>query len=124
MDTALKVRLPASKKAPALARKALDALDGELTGLREQARLLVSELVTNAVRHADLQAEDKIELVVVEAPSAVRIEVADPSDGFEPPAQPSRHPDGGFGLYFVDRIADRWGADHRAVWFELDRPPA
>lgn len=122
MDTALRVRLPASERAPALARKALDALDGELEGVREPVRLLVSELVTNAVRHAGLGPEDKIELEIAAAASGLRVEVADPSEGFDPPVNPSRHAEGGFGLYFVDTVADRWGADRRAVWFELDRP--
>ena len=117
---ALSVRLPVNEKAPALARKALDALDGELEGVREPVRLLVSELVTNSVRHAELQPDDKIELKVAAAPTAVRIEVADPGPGFEPPPEP-RDDVSGFGLYFVDELADRWGTHESGVWFEFDR---
>ena len=123
MDAALMVRLPVSKKAPALARKALEALDGELEGVRDPARLLVSELVTNSVRHAGLEAEDKIQLEVVSSDSTVRIAVADRGPGFEPKSDPLP-PDArsGFGLHFVDELADRWGAHEGGVWFELDRP--
>ena len=121
MDTALRVRLPVSETAPALARRALDALDGELEGLRESARLLVSELVTNAVRHAGLGPQDEIELEVATRAFGVRIRVSAPSEGFVPPGRPDGHLEGGFGLYFVDTLADRWGVERRAVWFELDR---
>jgi len=123
MQIALTVRLPADKKAPSLARKALEALNGELEGVREPARLLVSEVVTNSVRHAGLGPEDKIELEVSAAPSTVRVEVADPGPGFEPPKERPRGVEGGFGLFFVDELADRWGTFGGRVWFELDRPP-
>lgn len=122
MENALRVRLPVSENAPALARKALDALHGELEGIREQVRLLVSELVTNSVRHAGLRSEHRIDLEIAAAPSAVRIVVADPGPGFERPPQHSPNSEGGFGLFFVAELADRWGTDERGVWVELDRP--
>ena len=122
MELALKIRLPADTKAPGLARRALDALNGELEGVRDPVRLLVSEVVTNSVRHAVLKPEDKIDLEVASAPATVRIEVADPGPGFEPPTERSPGPEGGFGLFFVDELADRWGTDNSRVWFEIDRP--
>jgi anti-sigma regulatory factor (Ser/Thr protein kinase) len=121
MEVALKVRLPADKKAPGLARRALDALNGELEGVREPVRLLVSEVVTNSVRHAGLTHADKIELEVAAEPSAVRVEVVDPGPGFEAAVERSPNAEGGFGLFFVDELADRWGTDGARVWFELDR---
>ena len=75
-------------------------------------RLLVSELVTNAVRHANLATGDVIELVVELADHKLRVEVHDPGGGFVPsapspdPARPS-----GWGLYLVAELADRWGVD-------------
>ncbi len=123
MEAALKVRLPANQKAPALARRALEALNGELDGVRDSVRLLVSELVTNSVRHAGLSPDEKIELKVAAAPSKVRVEVADQGPGFVPPSEPlSGTLDGGFGLFLVDEVADRWGAGDGRVWFELNRP--
>ena len=49
-------------------------------------RLLVSELVTNAVRHANLDDGDVIGLVVELADDALRVEVHDPGGGFVPTA--------------------------------------
>ena len=122
-------RLPASPEAASVARHALDDLSGELTdGRMRDVRLLVSELVTNAVRHADLDAGDVIGLVVELADDALRVEVHDPGGGFVPsapspdPARPS-----GWGLYLVAELADRWGVDSdetTLVWFELDRRAA
>jgi anti-sigma regulatory factor (Ser/Thr protein kinase) len=124
MENALRVRLPVNEDAPALARQALDALQAELEGLFEQARLLVSELVTNSVRHAGLRPDHRIDLAIEAAPSAVRIVVADPGPGFEPPPQHSPNTEGGFGLFFVEQLADRWGTDENGVWVEFDRPGA
>ena len=122
-------RLSAAPEAAAEARRALDDLGGELPGGRmRDVRLLVSELVTNAVRHADLAGEDVIELVIELADHRLRVEVHDPGGGFVPsapspdPARPS-----GWGLYLVAELADRWGVDsddRTRVWFELDLPAA
>jgi serine/threonine-protein kinase RsbW len=119
--------LPVTAEAAAEARHALDGLATGLSDGRERdVRLLVSELVTNAVRHADLAPEDVIHLVVDIADHTLRVEVHDPGGGFVPtapapdPARPS-----GWGLYLVAELADRWGVDSddsTLVWFELDRP--
>ena len=66
------------------ARRALGEVSDHLTPRRlEDARLLVSELVTNAIRHAGLADGDVIRLVVVSGDRALRIEVCDPGPGFE-----------------------------------------
>ena len=111
------------------ARRALGDVSDHLTPRRLQdARLLVSELVTNAIRHAGLDDGDVIKLIVVTGDRALRIEVCDPGSGFEPtepaldPARPS-----GWGLYLVRELSDRWGVERDAetcVWFELDREAA
>jgi anti-sigma regulatory factor (Ser/Thr protein kinase) len=94
----------------------------------EDAQLLVSELVTNAIRHAGLDDDDQIKLVVVAGDRALRIEVCDPGHGFEvtePNPDPTRP--SGWGLYLVRELSDRWGVDQSAqtrVWFELDRDAA
>jgi anti-sigma regulatory factor (Ser/Thr protein kinase) len=86
-------------------------------------RLLVTELVTNAVRHA---RAPQVDVLVRVGPSGVRVEVADPGPGFEPaPRQEGHGAEGGWGLVLVDRLADRWGVargDGRTrVWLELGR---
>jgi anti-anti-sigma factor len=125
----LERELAATPQAAAEARHALDGLAiGLPDGRVRDVRLLVSELVTNAVRHANLTAGDVIRLVVDLGGHVVRVEVHDPGGGFVPaapepdPARPS-----GWGLYLVAQLSDRWGVDSREqtlVWFELDRPAA
>jgi anti-sigma regulatory factor (Ser/Thr protein kinase) len=90
----------------------------------EDVRLLVSELVTNAVRHGGLRPDDEVHVHVIATAEAVRVEVTDPGRGFDPAAVPRPHDTGGYGLYLVQRLADRWGVepdDGVSVWFELDR---
>ena len=102
---------------PAAARRALGDLADHLPRRRLQdAQLLVSELVTNAIRHAGLDDGDTITLSV---------EVSDPGPGFAPAElyPDSDHPSG-WGLYLVRELSDRWGVERNAltrVWFELDR---
>jgi serine/threonine-protein kinase RsbW len=118
--------LPVTPEAAAAARHALDGLsDDSPDGRMRDVRLLVSELVTNAVRHANLASGDVIELVIEIADQTLRVEVHDPGGGFVPSA-PSPDPTrpSGWGLYLVAELADRWGVDSddtTLVWFELDR---
>ena len=100
-----------------------DALEG--TGVDQRVSgdlmLLVSELVTNAVRHAGC---DEFEVRLQVAPDRLRLEVRDEGGGFEPRIAPSTDGTGGYGLFIVDRLADRWGVERDAggvIWLELDR---
>jgi anti-sigma regulatory factor (Ser/Thr protein kinase) len=130
-DAALTLRLPRRTEAPAAARKALATLNGDLhlvSGARlADAQLLVTELVSNAVRNG---TDDSVALVARVTPSTLRVEVANAGSGFDPaqvPA-PSHERPGGWGLRIVDVLAPRWGVEPHAdgvlVWFELDRPAA
>jgi anti-sigma regulatory factor (Ser/Thr protein kinase) len=121
------LELPRGLDSAAVARHALDGLDGRLPPDQlGDVRLLVSELVTNAIRHADLADEDAIRLIVTVADTKIRVEVRDPGRGFElgeAPSDPARS--AGWGLFLVETLADRWGAESRGgthVWFELDLP--
>jgi anti-sigma regulatory factor (Ser/Thr protein kinase) len=107
------------------ARLALSELD-ELVheSLAFDVRLLVSELVTNSVRHAEIGPEDSITLNVAVDDGNVRVEVMDNGPGFDPPeaaddADATR--ERGWGLFFVTQLADRWGVDKDGglVWFEI-----
>jgi serine/threonine-protein kinase RsbW len=90
----------------------------------EDATLLVSELVTNAVRHAPQAGSPQVELRMKVEPERVRVVVSDPGGGFHAaPRLPTASESSGWGLYLVDRIADRWGVitkDRNEVWFEID----
>ncbi len=82
--------------------------------------LLASELVTNAVRHAR-GAGFEVRLEV--RPDALRLEVHDEGAGFIPEIAPSNDGTGGYGLYLVEKLADRWGVDRDpgVIWLEVDR---
>jgi len=121
-DGMIDVELESTAAAPARARGALEQIEGRISPDRmRDVRLLVSELVTNAVRHAGGEA---VRLVVDLRGSLLRIEVHDPGHGFEV-KQPSDDPlrASGWGLVLVEELADRWGIDHHPrtrVWFEMD----
>ena len=82
----------------------------------------MSEVVTNAVRHGD--GAEPLELHATWN-AEVRIEVSDHGDGFTPaPRIGALDEPGGFGLFLVGRLADRWGVetdDGTTVWFVLRR---
>jgi anti-sigma regulatory factor (Ser/Thr protein kinase) len=115
--------LPCGHDAPALARALISRwLSGHGNAeLHADACLLVSELVTNSVRHARQPAGASVRITAAALDGRVRVEVEDQGHG-----HPRRRvPDpsgGGFGLHLVERLADRWGVDHEhctRVWFEL-----
>jgi anti-sigma regulatory factor (Ser/Thr protein kinase) len=118
------LELPRTSAAPARARGALDQLAHGIPAARmRDVRLLVSELVTNAVRHAEGEA---VRLVVAVSAGTLRVEVHDPGSGFAVKA-PSDDPlrSSGWGLVLVEELADRWGIDRSPrtrVWFEMDAP--
>lgn len=123
-------RFPVSPEAASLARQAVDEIGGDpppSPALLDDLRLLVSEVVTNAIRHAGGSEDDEIELVARIGNGRVRVDVTDPGAGFTY-AGPSGtlETEGGWGLYLVDRLADRWGIDDEPttrVWFELADEP-
>lgn len=83
--------------------------------------LLVSELVTNAMRHGG----DPIRLIADTTASGLRVEVYDGNGDVFPAIRDVRlDAPGGRGLRLVDALADRWGAVAAAagkcVWFEID----
>lgn len=105
------------------ARGALCVLESKVGGeVLEDLRLLVSEVVTNSIRHAESTC---VRLRVYVAGNLVRVEITDRGRGFVPaPRAPNDTRIGGWGLYLVDRLADRWGVARDGltrVWFELDR---
>jgi signal transduction histidine kinase len=103
------------------ARHALDEVAAELDpAVLEDARLLVTELVTNSVRHG---AGDQVRLILdIPARDQLRCEVIDDGSGFLPIARAANSTDeGGWGLYLVEKLAARWGVSTGSthVWFEL-----
>jgi anti-sigma regulatory factor (Ser/Thr protein kinase) len=117
--------LPGTPEAALAARRTLVARNGALPrAARDDVLLLMTELVTNAVRHADAAPARMVRVELRQRRGAVRVAVCDEGRGFAPEATCSR-PDetGGWGLVLVDRIADRWAVTRTAtgtcVWFEI-----
>jgi anti-sigma regulatory factor (Ser/Thr protein kinase) len=120
----LELTLPPAPASVAEARaRVLDAVGCALPAAgRATLQLLVSEVVTNAIRHAG--CEEPFELRA-RWDDEVRVEVVDRGGGFVPsPRKGELEDPGGFGLYLVGRLADRWGVesdDTTCVWFVLSR---
>jgi len=121
-------RLVPTDGAPGRARQVVAGrLRDELEEQRlEDALLLVSELVTNSVLHADLDENGWIDLTVRLDEQAVHVEVEDSGTGFGDRGHELPPPDrpGGRGLFLVRALSDRCGvapAGSSRVWFELDR---
>jgi anti-sigma regulatory factor (Ser/Thr protein kinase) len=127
------VRLPVSVHAPATARRRVVPIAGGLhPNVRDNLALLVSELVSNSVRHgAHLRSRILLRAWVI--PPAARVTVADSGPGFEPSVELGEPGEClGRGLWLVNHIADTWGiclGVQTCTWFELHggdgmgRPP-
>ncbi|OLZ70800.1 serine/threonine protein phosphatase [Streptomyces sp. IMTB 2501] len=101
-----------------LARRALARWD--LEDLSDSVELLVSEVVTNAVRYASRPVTLRLLRTDV-----LRCEVGDDVPQLPRLRQARATDEGGRGLYLVNRLARRWGATRlstgKVVWFELNR---
>jgi anti-sigma regulatory factor (Ser/Thr protein kinase) len=118
-------RFPPAPAAIADARRVIDEALGPAlpASAANDVRLIVSELVTNVVRHAGLAPDEELQLRGVVGDGCVRVEVSDPGRGFEPDVDPSPDRGSGWGLYILDQLAHRWGTvrnEPNVVWFELD----
>lgn len=117
---------PSSPLAIASARHTLDGVRADLgEDLHATVVLLISELVTNSVRHSKVTG-GAIELMACITPRCVRVEVSDDGGGFDPSPIPHVDSDAGRGLDLVQELADRWGRPpgmRTCVWFEIDREP-
>jgi anti-sigma regulatory factor (Ser/Thr protein kinase) len=124
VEDGLSLRLDRGPDAAAKARRGLAGLRCDLEPpLQETLRLLVTELVTNSVKHT---GADTVLLKVLVGSRAVRTEVFDGGPGFDPATTGSPARDHtGWGMFLVERLAERWGVNGDGsatrVWFELRR---
>jgi PAS domain S-box-containing protein len=112
--------------APAARRFAADILSawGE-SALVDNARLLLGEVITNAVQHTVGDVEVRLSL----GPRRLRVEVRDRSDRRPDRREVLVDSESGRGLHIVEVLAQHWGfeplpAGGKVVWFELDRSTA
>ena len=119
------VDLPRSLTSVAAARRFVEesVREWKLEQLLDDALLVISELVTNAVTHADSSCRVRLSLT----PARFRIDVQDNGSGTPEPLPYSQTEEHGRGLYMVDAITTAWGLEDvpgegKLVWAELARP--
>jgi anti-sigma regulatory factor (Ser/Thr protein kinase) len=114
--------LPKDPGSAASAREVLTRLTGQVAERTlADAKLLVTELVANAVQH--VSEDGDLSLDVICDHGTLRIAVGDPGHGFHPqPRRPDSPKDSGWGLHFVEMLSDRWAVEidgEARVWFEM-----
>jgi anti-sigma regulatory factor (Ser/Thr protein kinase) len=117
----LSVDIPCDLSAPARARRAVEAASSDVAlSVLADAKLLVSELITNSVKYG---GSDVVRLELHGGgDGSLRVEVIDEGGGFVPVARDRAVTEvGGWGLHLVHRVADDWGVatDASRVWFEI-----
>jgi len=123
----VELELERNVQAPALARAEVADRCRELeleAPLCQSLILLVSEVVSNAVRHSAADPQQPISMQVFFGERKIRVMVTDAGKGFTPRPRDPERTSGGYGLYLLEKVADRWGVDSRGdtkVWFELAR---
>ena len=124
-DVALAVHPSSARTARRFVRS---CLNGTSSPVVDTAELLVSEVVTNSVRHADgHERSGTIELRLAVDDHVLRIEVTDDDPAMPMVRSPDAATPSGRGMLIVDRLADRWGCSRagvgKVVWLELARSP-
>lgn len=122
----VRLALSPSAEAPALARRAVAGLHGELTDDEVfTVQLLLTELVANVVEHAGALSPPRTTATLWLGQDRLRGDVLDHGQGFRPRVAPvDTEAEDGWGLRLVDELADEWGVvpgEGSWVWFELAR---
>ena len=126
-EPAIDLTVPAEPTAARAARHAVASSGLVEEGQEATLLLLVSELVSNSVRHAGLREHDRIRLRARADEALAYVEVCDAGHSGLVPAKREEGLEaleqGGLGIVLVDEMADRWGVhchgDETCVWFEL-----
>ena len=122
----ISMRIRGGDDAPTRARRSVHAqLAGHIPATTaSDAALLVSELVTNSVVHANVGSRRALTVDVTTLDDRLRIAVTDPGSRLTPrmlPADPGTP--GGLGLSLVDKLCETWGVwqdlGPTCVWCEL-----
>ncbi len=116
--------LPPLGSSPSTARRIVESLVRErgLDEFLDEALLLVTELVTNAVVHAGTEIDVSLEV----SGTRLRVEVIDRTPGLlhVDSHLPSEQREGGRGLLLLNALATEWGTRHfssgKSVWFVLE----
>jgi anti-sigma regulatory factor (Ser/Thr protein kinase) len=113
--------LPVAADAPGSARRAFDAIHHGLDPeLEYTVKLLISELVSNSVKHC---GQGSVQVEIEADGGSVRVDVIDAGPTFVPaPREAELEVEGGWGLVLVEQLASRWGSfpGSAHIWFEID----
>lgn len=122
----ISIRIPGGDDAPTRARRSVRAqLAGHIPATKARdAALLVSELVTNSVVHANVGPRRALTVELTTLDNRVRIAVTDPGSRLRPRLlPPDPETPGGLGLVLVDELCETWGVwqdlGPTCVWCEL-----
>ncbi|MEX2134211.1 MAG: ATP-binding protein [Acidimicrobiia bacterium] len=114
----MNLTLETNDQAPRISRQKLSEIRNDLEPRFDDLALVVSELVSNSVRHSGYGV---VSVSLKRTSELVRLEVKDPGPCFDPD-----HNDGdGMGLRIVSRVADAWGIESEGdctVWVEMALP--
>jgi anti-sigma regulatory factor (Ser/Thr protein kinase) len=119
------VTIPGCEQSVRRARAFVRRILGPLHPRMDDACLLVSELVTNAVQHTESRRPGGVVTVtILEVTGALRVEVTDEGSARSVPVvKDDVFADSGRGLFLVQSVADDWGYQHygpgTTVWFRL-----
>ena len=122
----LELSVPPDLSALGDVRRSFDALRLP-PDVRDGAQLLVTELVSNSIRHAALRADQRIRIWAAWSGRRLKVVVRDRDEGQPARVAGSIRPDpgaeSGWGLFIVNQLASRWGTINdggAGYWFELD----
>jgi anti-sigma regulatory factor (Ser/Thr protein kinase) len=116
---------PAPASVPKARRLACEVAESYLDEAQLHSfELVVTEVVSNAVRHGG-KLDEPIRLAVTPKDGYMCVQVTDAGPGLVPkPGALEADDDGGFGLFIVEQLTRRWGVtrenNRTRVWFELD----
>lgn len=116
----LDFELTADDRAARASRARLEEIRSVLGSRSTDVKLVLSELVTNSVRHSTRSEKVRVRLEIDDA--KIRVEVIDDGPGFPM----TRVSGDGLGLTIVEQLADDWGVHVDGtctVWVELDKSP-
>jgi anti-sigma regulatory factor (Ser/Thr protein kinase) len=123
------IAIPGRGEQVRVAREFVAGLLRELAGpdetMLDNATLLTSELVTNAIRHSRSgESGGSVRLVVLAVADGIRVEVTDSgSAGGSPVVKDDVYTCDGHGMFLVEAVADQWGYRNAdvgtTVWFGL-----
>lgn len=109
------LRVKATKSAPQISRSKLTEIRDQIESRFDDVALVISELVSNSVRHAGSSGEIAVRINIDQA--LIHIEVTDSGAGFDPD-----QPRDGMGLDIVESLSEDWGIEMNGsctVWADL-----